>query len=440
MENKKELLKQLITEFQKRIPFTVFPRETTLPIKSNKIISVSGVRRSGKTHVLFETINRILNSGVPKENILFINFDDERLMLKTEEFDFILLSYVELFPDIDLKEVYVFFDEIQMLDKWEQYVRRLYDENINNIFISGSNSKFLATEIATSLRGRTLQYEVFPLSFSEFCSFRKLDTNYYDLQNRAKLINAFNEFLSKGSFPEVVINNYLFFERTLHEYYHVMIYKDLIERYQITNIPVLKYFVLRLISNLTKPVSINKIYNEIRSAGLKLDKNFLYKLADYLNSIYFSQTIGKYDNSIIKTELANTKKTYLIDNGLISSLSFTTNKDYGKLLENSVYLWLRTKTYFNKGIYFYSNKHECDFVIVKKDKPSLLIQVSYDISSLETRKREIAGIFEASKYLDCHNAFIITYNHEDEIKYKELTISVIPAYKFFLNYDYAKLS
>ncbi len=440
MENKKELLKQLIIEFQKRIPFAVFPRETTLPIKSNKIISVSGVRRSGKTHILFETINGIIKSGVPKENILFINFDDERLMLKTEEFDYILLSYIELFPDIDLNEVYVFFDEIQMLDKWEQYVRRLYDKNINNIFISGSNSKLLATEIATSLRGRALQYEVFPLSFNEFCSFRKLDTNYYDLQNRAKLINAFNEFLSKGSFPEVVLNNYLFFERTLHEYYHVMIYKDLIERYQITNIPVLKYFVLRLISNLTKPVSINKIYNEIRSAGLKLDKNFLYKLADYLNSIYFSQTIGKYDNSIIKTELANTKKTYLIDNGLITSLSFTTNKDYGKLLENSVYLWLRTKTYFNKGLYFYSHKHECDFVVVKKDKTSLLIQVSYDISSLETRKREIAGIIEASKYLDCRNAIIITYNNEDEIKYKELTISVIPAYKIFLNNDYAKLS
>jgi len=269
----------LIIGFQLRIPLATITRDISIPLNSGKIISICGVRRSGKTFMLYESINQLINLNITKpQNILFISFDNER--------------------------IYFFFDEIQMADGWEQFIRRIYDQFSKNIFISGSNSRLLATEIASSLRGRTIQIEIFPLSFKEYCRFKKYDTNYYSNENKAILINGFYQFLSKGSFPELVLNDFLYFEKILQEYYHVMLYKDVIERYSVRNIPVLKYLVSRMLANLGKPTSIHRIYNEIKSAGLKTDKNLLYDLAEQVESVYLTYRLPKYSNSLLKTELA----------------------------------------------------------------------------------------------------------------------------------------
>jgi uncharacterized protein len=319
-----------------------------------------------------------------------------------------------------------------MADGWEQFVRRIYDSETKNIFISGSNSKLLATDIATSLRGRTLPYEIFPLSFSEYCTFRKLDTNFYINANKIRLVNAFNEYNRFGGFPELVLNNYLHFEQTLQEYYHIMLYKDLVERYQIHNLPVLKYFVHRLLANLSKPTSVNKIYNEIKSAGLKTDKNALYQLSDQLEAIYFTQKHRKYDLSVLKTELATERKMYIIDNGLVNALNYSLSNDYGKLLENTVYLWLRRQTAFQRGLYFYKEKKECDFVLLDREKPVKLIQACWDVSDNYTLKREVAGLTEAARYMNCDDLMIITSDNEMEIIQDNLKVKVIPAWKALL--------
>ncbi len=428
---KKELLKQLIISFQKELPSALIARDTELPADTGKIITVPGVRRCGKSSVLLLTINKLLEKNLPKENILFLNFDDERLSLKKDELDLIIQVYRELYPLIPFKEVYVFFDEIQMTDGWEQFVRRVYDKETKNIFITGSNSKLLASEIATSLRGRTLQFEIFPLSFKEYCFFKKLDTNiYYDV-SKANLIKSFYEYLNFGGFPEVVLSNYVHSERILQEYYFLMLYKDLLERYHIRNVAAVKYFIQRIFSNLAKPTSINKIYNEIKSGGISVSKDLMYQLVEYTEAIYLFFKLTRYENSYLK-ETFSDRKYYSIDNGLKRALQTNINNDYGQLLENLIFIWLRQKTLLQRGLHFYKIKKECDFVLFDRDKPIKLIQSCWDIGNNETLKREIAGLEEAASYLNCDDLTIITTEDEKEIKYKKYKIKIIPAWKEML--------
>ena len=432
MIDQKELLQSLILDFQKKLPLKIFSRDEVLPTDSKKVISVCGVRRSGKTFVLFDTINRLIKSGVPKTEILFLSFDDERLQLKRQELDLILQSYRELYPKTDMQNVYIFFDEVQMADGWEQFVRRIYDSVSKHIFISGSNSKLLATDIATSLRGRSLQFEVFPMSFSEYCRFKNIETNTLDTATKALVNSGFNEYMRFGGFPELVMNQYRHLPQTIQEYYHVMLYRDLIERYQVKNIPVLKYFISRLLANHTSPTSINKIYNEIKSAGLKTDKNVLYDLSEQLEAINFAQRLGKFDNSVLKTELASERKVYFIDNGFLQALKQTTSNDNGKLLENAVFMHYRRQTPFMRGLYFYKKTRECDFVVLDREKPVEIIQACYNFSSPDTRKREISALLEASDYLKCNNLKIVSLDPNEEIKAASKTIRVINAAEVML--------
>ena len=173
---KKEQIKQIIRDFHINDNFDVKTRALQPPIDTKKIITLIGVRRCGKTSILYDMINQ-LSSKIDKTKILFLNFEDERLELEVDELDLVLQSFRELYPEQDLKECYFFFDEIQNITGWEKFVRRIYDSISKNIFITGSNSKLLSSEIATSLRGRTLSYEVFPLSFSEYLSFRDIEVD-----------------------------------------------------------------------------------------------------------------------------------------------------------------------------------------------------------------------------------------------------------------------
>jgi predicted AAA+ superfamily ATPase len=432
MNAMKETLKTLILTAQNRLPLSVIDRNLNLPVGSGKIVTVTGVRRSGKSFLLFDTMNRLLEQGVSKEKILFINFDDERLLFSAANLDLILQAYRELYPSIRLDEVYFFFDEVQMATGWEPFIRRVYDTENKQLFITGSNAKLLASEIASSLRGRTLQFEVFPLTFDEYCRFSKTNTNWLLPENRAAIETGFMQFLTKGGFPELVLNGYSFFENTVQEYYHVMMFKDLIERFEIRNIPVLKYLVARLVASVGKPTSINKIYNELRSAGLKADKNLLYTTVDHLQSIYFVQRIGKFDLSILKTELASEKKTYFIDNSFLTSLSYSLNNDFSRLFENLIFLWLRGQSSFGRGLFFAKGRKECDFLITDREKAAALIQACWSIEKPETIKQEVDGLIQMADYFSCDNLIIVTASEDREMQVSGRLIKVVPAWKIMM--------
>jgi len=427
----KEILKTIFTSFAENLPLAVVERGINVPLNSGKIITVTGVRRGGKTSVMMNAINQLLKNNVGYQQILFLNFDDDRLQFSQEGFDNILQAFRELYPDTKPADLFIFLDEVQVANGWEQFVRRLYDTVSKNIFLSGSNSKMLATDIATTLRGRTLQFEVFPLSFKEYCHFTGTRTDVYSLTDIPKLTTGYKTFVNHSAFPELVLSNYTFLEQTLQEYYFVMLYKDLVERYHITNTGALKYFVKRLLSNLTKSTSINKINNEMKSAGIKSDKNFLYQVADYLEAIYFFQKLPKWNASLNK-ETFSDKKYYCIDNGFLKALLTRSSSDDGILLENQVFLYLRQQFPFGRGLYFYSGKKECDFVLTKNGTVVQLVQVCYNISDPDTLQRELAGMVEAANFFDCKNLLLVTNDEEKTIEADGYTIAVVKAWKWML--------
>lgn len=424
---KKELLKELIITAQRALPHKVMERELTLPINSNKVITVCGVRRCGKSSLLYLTMNELLKSGISPEKILFLNFDDERLQFEVTDFDLILQAYRELFPYVLFSETYLFFDEIQIASGWESFIRRVYDTHTKNIFITGSNSKMLSSEIATSLRGRTLQYEVFPLSFGEYCHFLGQDINFYDATVKAQLISGFSSYV-ESAFPELVNIKQQEKLQILQEYYYVMLYRDLIERYNIQNNTALTYFTRRIMANITKPTSINKIHNELKSAGISVGKNSLYEWANHFESIYMFMPLYRFEPSMVK-QLSNERKFYCIDNGLRRALIHSGEADRGILLENSVHNWLRSKMDKSRQLFFYKDGKECDFVLTEKGKVVCLIQVSWQMSDPQTFHREVNGLLEASNKLKCDNLWIITADTEDEIIENNKKINVKPAWK-----------
>ena len=182
---RKDVIKSLFAIKQSEIPFDVIERDTKLPIDRKKIITIPGVRHCGKSTLMEIAINTLVEKGVPKEYILWLGFDDERLRSMTsEELDDVIASYMEMYPNIPIKDVYMFFDEIQLIKDWEYFILRVYKTYCKNIYVCGSNATMLSTELSSALRGYPLEYETYPLSFNEYCRFRGINTNYNILSDR----------------------------------------------------------------------------------------------------------------------------------------------------------------------------------------------------------------------------------------------------------------
>ena len=431
---RKDIIKSLIAIRQSEIPFDVIERDVKLPINRKKIITIPGVRRCGKSTMLEIAVNNLVREGVPSENILWIGFDDERLInMSSEELDDVIVAYMEMFPDIPIKDVHMFFDEIQLIKDWEYFVLRTYKSYCKNIYICGSNATMLSSELGSALRGYPLEYETYPLSFHEFCRFKGIVTDSFLEQDKARLKSAFETYNQASAFPEIVLTSSKLEQlKLLHGYFDTMILRDLAEHYQITNIGVVRYFIKRIMANLTKPTSINAIYNDIKSQGLKVSKDDLYLWADYACSIFLFMRIAKYDRSLSK-ERRSLDKFYCIDNGLRNAILMPQSNDRGKNLENTVFMQLNRNKLPSDKISYYQGNTECDFVLQREERVILLIQVTWSIADDETRKREIKGLQEASSITGCDNLLIITNDEKDSFHIKGKHINVMPVWEWLLD-------
>lgn len=431
--NLRQIIQSLIAIKQKELPFEVLPRELKLPLNSGKIITVPGVRRCGKSSLMMLAINELIKNGVRREQILWIGFDDERLYdMQTKDLDEIIQAYMEMHPDIPIDSVYMFFDEIQIVKGWELFILRLFKTYCKNIFVSGSNAQMLSEELATALRGWPLEYEEFPLSFKEFCLFKGVETDIYTESGRAKLKMAFKEYNSGSAFPEVVLQKEQSIkDRELQSYFNTMLFRDLVEHYDLSNPSMIRYFLKRVMSNLAKPTSINSVFNDLKSQGIKVAKDTLYELLEHACSIFLFFKVPKFTASIVQ-ENNSLSKYYIIDNGLRSSILLPQSGDEGKLLENLVYLHLRRTKRTNEKIYYYKGEKECDFVVQTEDEISSLIQVTWLLDSHNT-PREIGGMLEAAKATGCRNCLIVTYEQEETIETEGCSITVVPAWKWCLS-------
>ena len=434
----KDIFKTLISLKQNNIPTDYIPRELKLPTDSGKIIAVTGGRRCGKSTLMELAINDLLAEGVDREAIVWIGFDDERLRdMGAGEFDLILSAYREMFPERKIKDTYFFFDEIQRIKGWELFVIRLYKSYSKHIFLSGSNSEMLSSEIATELRGWPLEYREYPLSFGEYCRFTGVKTSSFLEEDTARLVCAFKIFNSDGGYPEVTLQKDRSIKtKTLQGYFNTMIFEDLMERYRLTNPERIKYVLKRLLAGISKPSSINAIYNDIKSQGLKVSKDELYDIADKACSIFLLFKVQKFDKSLVK-ENNSLPKYYCIDAGLRQNLLKPTSEDNGKLLENAVFLHLNRNLSDEGKICYHTNdgrgerKTECDFVVQEGDEVTSLVQACWSLDET-TRGREIEGILNASKETGCKDMTIVTSDQGYSISEDGNTIKVVPAWRWLL--------
>lgn len=430
---RKDVIKSLIAMRQNEIPFDVIERDLRLPINRKKIITVPGVRRCGKSTMMEIAINNLMHEGVPKENILWLGFDDERLInMSSDELDNVIVAYMEMFPNIQIKDVHMFFDEIQLIKDWEYFVLRVYKSYCKNIYVCGSNATMLSTELVSALRGYPLEYEIYPLSFNEYCRFKGISTDSYLEQDKARLKTAFEDFIHASAFPEVVLATSKSEQlKLLHGYFDTMILRDLTEHYRISNTSVVRYLIKRIMDNLTKPTSINAIYNDIKSQGLKVSKDDLYLWADYACRIFMFIRIPKYSRSVGK-ERKSLDKYYCIDNGLRAAVLMPQSNDHGKYLENTILLQLKRNLLPSDKISYYQGHTECDFVLQREDRVVQLIQATWSITDAETREREIKGLLEASSATDCDNLLILTHDEEGILTKDGKQILVVPTWKWLL--------
>lgn len=423
----KKILKTIIKDFHSR-PLPPFKtRHLDVPLDLRKIITIIGPRRAGKTWYLFQIMANLEKSGIKREQILYLNFEDERLDFDAG-YDQILDAYLELYPDQKTDTLYIFFDEIQEIPEWEKYIRRLYDTVTRKIFLTGSNAKLLSKEIGSSLRGRSLSFEIMPLSFSEFLSFRGIDSkDVFSTKNRARIQSSFDEYLIWGGYPELVDMDNRFKADILQEYFNVMLYRDLMDRYGIRDVSILKNLIKSLIGSFTKEFSVNKLYNDLKSRGIKIGKDSIYQLMDQIFSIYMIAYVEKYDPAVVKREMSN-KKIYLYDNGLASAIRYAFSEDQGKLLENLVFTGIRRTT---ESVFFLKNAYECDFVLFPETDTPVLIQVT-QILNKENVNREIAGLEKAGKRIKNGRRILITREIAVPLDSLPEWVEVMTAYEWLL--------
>ena len=333
--------KSIITDFhQRKLPDPITNRKLKVPLNSKKIISIIGPRRTGKTWYLYSIINS-LTKKIPIEKILYINFEDERLDINKSHLQLIIDAYQQLYPKIKLSEVYFFLDEVQEIDGWEQFIRRINDTVSNKIFITGSSAKLLSKEIATSLRGRSLPYLLLPFSFEEYLEYHKVDTqNIHSTKNKNLIISHFDKYLHRGGYPEVIDYEESLFIKTMQTYIDIMLYRDIIERHQIKTIHIVKDMMKRLAANNAMMFSINKYYNDSKAMGFNISKDKLYELMNHFEDCYSVIQLYKYSDSAAKQAKA-LKKVYVNDTGIASALNFSVSKNIGRLLETFVFLEIK---------------------------------------------------------------------------------------------------
>ena len=434
----KDEIKAFIELKQADMPFEVKDRAEALPLDGRDIITIPGIRRCGKSSRMEIAVNGLLARGVARQNILWIGFDDERFaQMKASELDLILEAYRELHPDTELRNVWMFFDELPLVEGWELFVLRVYKSYCKHIFICGSNAHTLSKEMKSELRGWPLEFETWPLSFIEFCAFKGIDWKSHLESKRAKVRLAFDEFNRMGGMPAVVLTDSRSLQyKRLQGYFDTMLLKDFIEHFGVKNPLVLRFFLKRVMAGIANPLSVNAIYGEIKSQGFKVAKDELYDWLQNACDICLFLRVPKFSRSVAKQASAMAKY-YVADNGLRNAVIPLQSDDDGKRLENTVFLELNRRRKGTETIAYYQDHGECDFVVCEDEMVRQLVQVTWNMSATDersraTRTREINGLVDAAEALGCENLTIITHDEETIIKCQGHDIRVIPAWKWLI--------
>ena len=419
----KQILKQILRDNQQEVVrYKIEPRE--LIIDDFPCCVLVGVRRSGKSYMLYQQIQQLLINGKQWDDILYLNFEDERLENFTaEDFNRLLECHQEMYG----KRPMLFLDEIQNIDGWERFARRMADEKYT-IYITGSNAKMLSGEINSALGGRFLTYEVYPYSFREYVNVHRVSVLPNDIistEGRSAVVRLFNEYLHNGGLPASALlpakRNYL------SSVFQKIYLGDIIARNNITNIAGIRLMIRKIAESVCRPISFNRINNLLSSVGGKLSLATTIKYVEYCEDAWLLMKLKNYTACLADKE--SNCKYYFIDNGILNL--FLIDKD-SMLLENLVAMQLFRKyghDMSNERVFFYNDNFEVDFYI---PEDALAIQVCYSLSDEETLQREVNALKKLPKRLDCNRRLIITFDEETSFSDEYGTIEVVPAWKWLL--------
>jgi predicted AAA+ superfamily ATPase len=411
-------------------------REVSRPTITNKAIVVIGMRRTGKTTWLHQCRREYFKRGYAQEDLVFFSFEDERLpTFCGTELQSILDMQNRLFPKTGAGKRILFFDEIQLVSGWEMFVRRLLDEGEFEIYLSGSSAKLLSREIASSMRGRAWEVEIFPFSFGEFLSHRGLslaqNTNLLGRKKKAEIDYYFEEYLFAGGLPEAQGLDKGDRFQLLQGYVDTLLMRDIVERFEIKNPTALRWLVRRLMASPGGLFSISKFALDLKSQGISAGKETLFEYLDHLEDAYLLETVSIASDSE-KRKQVNPRKVYPIDSGFIPLFDRSGKSNLGHALETVVYLHLRQK---KAEVAYVKTKSgfEVDFLARFLEGNEALIQVCLSIEDRETVEREIRSLLEAAGEHPAASLLLLT-GYSLPPKYDiPAAIQIIPAWQWILD-------
>lgn len=437
MEN---VLREVFSSWLARELPSLIERDYSLEL-SDRIVTIIGPRRAGKTYFMFQIAKKLMEKGFSKQNIAFIDFEDVRLQaLRPVNYSAFVKTLHEVFTRKDGKIV-LLLDEVQNLRDWERWVRTLHNSQNYYIIVSGSSSKLSSKEVSTKLRGRCVSKLILPLSFKEFLKFKNVKIQHLDApETRGELLQKLREFMDFGGFPEVV-NSKEGKVELLRTYRETIFYRDVVERFRVRDISSLDTFVRLLMENFGKYVSISKLSKYFRSLGLKKSKKTLANYLKYLEIAFFVFTVEKFGYKT-RERVLQPKKVYPIDLGFYRlTPRFTT--EYGRLMESLVAIELFKKSFQEEFELFYWKDYqgrEVDFIIKEGLNIRQLIQVTYASDRNDVEEREIKALVKASEDLKCNDLLIITWDYQGEEAVGRKKIRFIPLYEWLLHSPETKIA
>ena len=394
-------------------------------LETDEVITVTGIRRCGKSTLMLQFMKILIDSGVPKEDLLFINFEDARFASPNLE---LVLKIYDVYKENlkPQKKPYIFLDEIHKIDKWEKFVRSLHERKEAHIVASGSASELLSAEFGTILTGRHLDLHMFPLSFKEFLAFNglKIESELDAISKRSEIKHMLTKYLENGGFPKVALVEDVENKSTLlRTYFNDIISKDVVKRYKVKEIDKLEELAVYYLSNISTLHSFNRITKFI---GLSNDS--VERFSHYLSTAYLIFFVDKFSYSL-KEQSKSPRKVYCIDTGLKNAVGFRFREELGKLIENVVFIELMRE---GKSVYYWRDRyeHEVDFVIKDGLKPTWLIQVCWDLEKPDAKNREIRALIKAKEELKINDCFLITWDYEG--RDEENHFEYVPLWKWLI--------
>lgn len=422
----KRIIKTIIAEKQREILSIELIERPILLEESCNYVFV-GLRRAGKSYLMFQHIQSIVKSEkIIIEDILYINFEDERISsIKFDELDMLLESYCEMY---DNKKPFIYLDEIQNIEGWEHFARRLADSKYR-VYITGSNAKMLSRDIATTLGGRYIIKEIYPFSFNEYLSYKgvELDRNWEYGEARIVVAKLFEEYFRYGGFAETFE---LKDKRSwMNSLYLKILLGDIITRNEIRNADAIRILIKKLAESVMQPTTQSRLQNVVNSVGGKVSRNTITDYIGYMKDAYLIFGISNFTDSLSERETL--QKRYFCDNGLLNI--FLTDPQT-KLLENIVALTLMER-YGDEELFYYNKNIEVDFYIPTQ---KMAIQASYSISDHLTFERETKALVKIAATFDIQKAVIVTHEEEKTIEIDGLSIVVMPIWKWLINTEYTE--